>query len=342
MLGENGGGGGLKLKAAAAAGVLFSLAAMACLVYATPSLDDFSLENPYWNGLSWLRDLGVVEASHGYEALTEPGLNPMGVVVLIIGPDKPYSLEEASTLRAFMEKGGLLVLMDDFGSGNTLLQALGVEARFNGAVLRDPLFKDRDSRLAKAVEFKVSQYTRNLTALQLNHATYIDVDGGFKGLAYTSPFSYVDLNGNGARDEGESYGPFPVVAEASYGLGGLILVSDSSLFINSMRTRESNLLFFQNLVEGRVILLDAYHWKPSALSEMRERTRQALDSMKGLEVRIAFIVLAFLASFKVRVNLKGFMGLRFEDEVLEVSRLHPEWDLEALRRLKELRDRVEG
>jgi len=109
-----------------------------------------------------------------------------------------------------------------------------------------------------------------------------------------------------------------------------------------MRTRESNLLFFQNLVEGRVILLDAYHWKPSALSEMRERTRQALDSMKGLEVRIAFIVLAFLASFKVRVNLKGFMDLRFEDEVLEVSRLHPEWDLEALRRLKELRDRVEG
>jgi hypothetical protein len=67
-----------------------------------------------------------------------------------------------------------------------------------------------------------------------------------------------------------------------------------------------------------------------------------------VEVRIAFIALAFYAAFKVKVKVKvkvkrkGFMGLRLEDEVLEVSRLHPEWDLEALRRLKELRDRVEG
>ena len=67
-------------------------------------------------------------------------------------------------------------------------------------------------------------------------------------MAWSSPTSFIDSNGNGAKDAGENYGPFPVAAEYTVGDGSVRLVTDPSLIINSMQGQNDNIKFADYLM----------------------------------------------------------------------------------------------
>ena len=284
------------------------------LAYFYPSTADLGIDNPHWNGLSVLvRYYGVKVVS----SLSCEATDPLTSALLIVGPQKPFERGEVEAIRDFVREGGLLIVADDFGTGNQLLREMGLEVRLGGGLLLDPLRKYKDRALPKV-------RAGNLT-LVLNYATVIE-GGGFKALAYSSPYSFLDLNLNLKYDPGEPKGPFPVVAEIPYGLGKVVVISDASPFINSMLTLGDNREFLSELVGGRRAILDSSHWRASAISLFKRFLKTLRDSLRVPEVKYTLLGGALLSLYFLNLRVKR----RKINELEEVSKKHPEWDRRIL------------
>ncbi|MCC6050229.1 MAG: GldG family protein [Thermofilum sp.] len=273
-------GAGLALTLALTAATLALLTA----VY--PVNADFSPDNLYWNGMSSLKDLGAVAAS-----LAEAcALDPSEHALLLVGPSKPFTEADARAVESFLARGGLVVVADDFGTANQLLEAIGAPVRLTGSLLADPLFNLGAPQLPLAFW--------GGRRLALNYATTVNASacGECGILAESSAFSYLNLNGR--RDPGEPVGPFPVAVELRYGAGKLVVISDSSLFINSMLSREANRDFLQQLLASRKPVLVADRWEETPLTMAKELLRSAWRAASSPEVKYSLAALAFALSLE--------------------------------------------
>lgn len=211
------------------AGVIaYTAVAVALILWYYPSSTDFAISNPYWNGLSELtRGFSVrpLTLTDGFPAESQ------GTVLLVI-PSRPPQPSHLTFIKRYVETGGVLVLLDDFGSGNDILAFLGSEIRFSGQLLADPLFNLRNGRLPRILDIAPSPITQGVEGLILNHATVLTGIGESRGAALSSPVSYLDVNRNGRRDEGEPVGRLPVAGLEPIGEGYLIVVSDPSILVN--------------------------------------------------------------------------------------------------------------
>jgi hypothetical protein len=151
-------------------------------------------------------------------------------------------------IRRFVESGGVLILLDNFGSGNDVLMVLGSAIRFSGRLLADPLFNLKNSRLPRILDFAPSPLTVGVEELVFNHATVLTGISTIQAAATSSAVSYLALNATGQREEGASRGPFPVLALEPHKEGYVVVVSDSSILINSMLSQADNRRLFQNAV----------------------------------------------------------------------------------------------
>jgi len=318
--------------------LLLGLAASGLIVVgfaltASPT-DDFDLGNPHWNGLSKFNSKIDPTPFSEIGSLVSEGANPSGSVLFLIGPSKAFTKAEASAIKGFLKYGGIVILMDDYGSGNGLLAELSVQAYFTGDSMRDTLFRGKDSRLVKITDFKASFSTLNVSSLILNCATTLSISTQVKEsevLAYSTRFSYLDKNSNGLPDEGEPEGPFPVIARIDYGNGTLILISDSSLFINGMIDEADNDMFLMNLVTYRQVLVDISHWELSRLTLFKAALAEAYSIVGASEVKYTLLAAFAVLAFKIR-----WTHGKERSELEEVSRVHPEWNRELLEKLDQL------
>jgi len=292
------------------------------------------LKGPYWNSLS---DFKTFHNPTALSALT-PQIDAVASrsILFIIGPSKPFLEDEVSAVKGFLEAEGTVVLMDDYGSGNMLLEGLKVEARYKGVLLRDPLFRDRDSRLVKVIDFKNSLYLSNVTALAFNCGSVISGVDDSQVLAYSTDFSYLDWDGDGLPDEDEPVGPFPVIVQLDYGNGTIIIISDSSLFINSMLYSEDNIAFLEDLTMYKSVLIDESHWSRSSFTTIKYRLAEVYGWMKAGEVK--YPLAAFFIVLIFKVPWRGRMESR--DEIKEVLRVHPEWDENLIKTIKNWRNKI--
>lgn len=315
----------------------FSVAVLAIIgvAYAMPPTDDFGLENPFWNGCSKLDSRVSAVAVSDLERLSSVVLNPSDSVVLVLGPSQPFTEGEADGVRVFMEAGGRVVLAEDFGTGNDLLEKLGVEVRFSGLMMLDPLFKDRDSRVPKVLDFTSSTYTSGLSALTFNYATVlVDVEAEGRVLAYSTLFSYVSEDPNAAPED-VPVGSFPVMAEVKYSDGALVLISDSSVFINCMIDRDDNGVLLKNLVSGRGVYVDVSHWRPALLTQFKGVLAWVYGVAGVTEVK--YVLMGVVAVVIFRFRWRGREVKAERGEVEEALKGHSEWDRTLLERLKRLR-----
>ncbi len=245
--------------------VLVVAAGMTMLTMFSPvvsTTEDFSIFNTGWNGTSGLAvsvyETGKfvpsfrVEASGADVTVAELGfaeldLDPTSDAVAVIGPSQAFSSADGELMGAFVRAGGLLLVADDFGSGNSLLEGMGASSRFSGRLVMDLSF-EKKPEFPVCYDLRVDDLTRNVSALQLNYPSSISLGAGTVGSAYTSSASWLDTNGNLLRDEGEPWGPFPVVAKETMGAGTLVLLSDPSILINGMSGLLDNSLFADNLI----------------------------------------------------------------------------------------------
>jgi len=237
------------------------------VVWFFPSNEDFRTENPFWNGT---KDISSITQVSSLTSLSDLTSAPQGVALILI-PYLDFTPAELGELNSFVTKGGTLVLADDYGFGNQALEYLGIKARFSGQALLDPLFNYKNKWFPRIFHLTSSVVTTNITSLVLNHATCLINIETDNILALSSAFSFLDLNGNQAWDEDEPTGPLPVISHHNLGSGQIILVSDPSIFINSMETIESNYNFIQNAatITTSELLIDQSHLPPSSLHQTK-------------------------------------------------------------------------
>jgi len=246
------------------------------VVWFFPSNDDFRTENPFWNGI---RDISSNYAASPLHSLSDLPPSPLGTTLILI-PYLEFTSSELEQLNSFVTHGGTLVLADDYGYGNQILEHLGLKARFSGQILLDPLFNYNNKLLPRIYHLTPSSINTSTESLILNHATCLTDVEADSTLAQSSSFSFLDLNNDQTQDEDEPCGPLPVISRHNLGSGQIILISDPSIFINSMDAMEDNYTFIQNLmaINTSELLIDQSHLPTSNL----HGTKDLLADIRGM------------------------------------------------------------
>lgn len=305
-----------------------------------PSSYDFAPDNPLYNGLSSF--MSMYRAS--LAGLSDVDSLGPGSAVLVIGPGRSFTESQARVLRSYVERGGLLVVADDFGSGNSLLSYMGVNAGFDGRLLSDPVYMYRNQRLP-IVAINISG---SLYRVYLNYATVVRGEGGIC-IGYSSVFSYLDANLNGVRDSDEPWGPFCIAYRIRLGGGEVYVISDPSIFINAMISMGDNQRFLDALLSGKAIYVLTGYWISDRYSETRSLVIGFIYHLLLTPARylIAAGVAIISAIYIARIYRGGLeRGFRrgYEDLIDEIVSKHPDWDPGVLRKLARevLRDEGRG
>lgn len=290
-----------------------------------PALDDLMVENRQWNGLSeFYGEIKPVRV-HTSEGIGRLGSNS---TLFIVGPSRSFSADNIEAVERFLRGGGRVVLADDFGSGNQLLEGLGLDTRFSGELLLDSVFYKSVPEFPRMLNFT----TFDVEEAVLNYATVL-VDGDdLVVLEVSSPLSYLNVTGEIVPAS------YPVLGWVSYGEGRLYLLSDSSMFINTMIDEPYNRVLLERMVRGKAYV-DTSHTVPSRLLTVKWFIDDLYDTLDGS-------VLLYLVILGVSIGLYyGDHSDPREFEVGEVEKVlsrFPEWDRERLEWLMEQRSLSDG
>ncbi len=300
--------------------------ALSTTVPVIKSSAEFSMLNPDWNGCSefakMLNGRGkIIPLIYPFNSAGVGGLHG---TVLIIGSDVGYSTIEVDELKAFLENGGTVLIADDFGTGNELLEKLGLKARFSKIPVKD-IFYSKRMEFPVVVRIEDPELAIGVERLVLNIPSAIM---GLEGEAFSSRVSVV----------GRSMKSYPVLAEVSYGRGKIILLSDPGVLINDMQ--DENRRFVENLVQTLpppYYYDEAHHSDFNPYSLATVYIHRELDRGKAFQV---FLVV-FLMALLVETGMAGRMMRslpRKKRNLFEELEDIPEWvDRKILERmLKEM------
>ena len=302
---------------------------------------DFSIYNTGWNGCSYLAvktyesgsfvpnlelaQGGAMEVTQ--RDFTTFQVDPRETSMVFIGPDKPFGSAQAAFVHDFLEQGGRVLLADDFGSGNTLLDRLQTNSSFRNLSLFDLSF-EKSPDFPVIFDLTPHNITQGVDLLLLNHPTALRADANATILANSSLASWLD---GGARSR------YPVISIESYGEGELILLSDPSLLINSMRDRKDNGIFSSNLFaylsqDNRRVIFDESQRDMNLVFSLLFDYNPPSDGTVILLVAGAFVATTLLM-LPIDYGTLSHYPLRFfkkrepeEDLVEKVLKENPDWD----------------
>ncbi|MBN1539976.1 MAG: hypothetical protein JW939_07515 [Candidatus Thermoplasmatota archaeon] len=334
---------------------------------------DFSIYNTGWNGCSRLgKDtystgsfIPTIDLSASSEervvhsSFSEIGsdIRPSRSSLLIIGPDISFSREEGEFAHEFLSEGGLVLLADDFGTGNELLSYLNTTTRFSGRMMLDLSYM-KSSKFSVTTEFFPHEVTRNLTMLLMNMPSTVVPSTKAFPVINSSKTSWLSLDGNERWDEDDPSGPFPILTIEKYGRGILAVLSEPSLLINQMRKEMDNGIFVQNLLgfisDGRdSVMIDESHRDLTNPVQVTNSFVASLDLHQKVGIMIALTIVFLVMSTELPRMLMGSVRKLIDRLLSEkpdgpgdaraplemVMERHPDWDRAELERL--IRD-IEG
>jgi len=256
-----------------------------------PVNDDFAVENPLWNGIRNISEVHEIQPLNSLSNL--PAIATGATLVLI--PYSEFTEEELGEVYRFVMDGGRLILADDYGYGNQVLEPMDIDTRFSGQVLIDPLIYHSNQYFPVISHFATDPLTVDTENLVLNHATGLINVPDDNIIASSSSFSFLDLNDNGERDDNEPAESLPVISRCELGDGEVILLSDPSLFINIMGQLQDNRCFIKNITApGDSLYIDQSHLSLSELHYSKDLLRRALDAMKNPAVTAGLLAIALV------------------------------------------------
>ncbi|MCD6483912.1 MAG: DUF4350 domain-containing protein [Candidatus Odinarchaeota archaeon] len=233
------------------------------------NIPKLSVENTTWEGCSNLKEQ-LIERNYEVKQLITSiyalkRINYNGVLV-ILGPRSPYPLDEAKVIKEFVSGGGVLILSDDFGAGNSLGDLFGIH--FSQYALIDSLHFERNPKFPVVTDFGNSSITNGVSRLVLNEPSALITYPSGTILAQSSSTSWIDsIPDNKWEAASELKGPLPIAILVQYGKGYIVAISDPSIFINDMLKLGDNLKFALNLfswavniVKDKVIVFDETHF----------------------------------------------------------------------------------
>ncbi|MBT9145555.1 MAG: hypothetical protein DDT40_01795 [candidate division WS2 bacterium] len=285
--------------------LLVTVALLSIVIWYFPSIEDFLVDNPFWNGLKDLTNTHNIRSIYSLAELPEEAQNTS----LIFIPYLKLTENELEQISTFLKNGGTLIVADDFGYGNQILQHLQLKVRFSRSMLLDPLFSYKNSIFPRISNFSKHPITGDVQNILLNHPTILLNVLPENNLASSSLFSYLDLNDNELPNENEPLGPFPVMALYPLHRGKVIIISDPSIFINTMINREDNNILIKNLLKiNTLTIFSQSHLPLSLLPDMKlllQDIRKILQSPLGtLSLIVVIFSISLLPLFFRRRNVK--------------------------------------
>jgi hypothetical protein len=228
-------------------------------VWYYPTIQSYMESNRMWNGI---KDFSNTFETQNIESFNGLSNKPEDEVLVSI-PYEEYSTDDLYEMGSFLNNGHTILLMDDFGYGNTLLAYLGATIRFSHELLLDPLFCYKNPAMPRITDFAPEIIENNIDVIVLNHASTLDNVTSAEKLAWSSGDSFLDSDNNGVYSDGETKGPFAIAAEIQVGQGHLLLMSDPSIMINAMVERDDNYGFIRYLTsfkeETPALIIDQQH-----------------------------------------------------------------------------------
>ncbi|MFP4641261.1 MAG: DUF4350 domain-containing protein [Dehalococcoidia bacterium] len=264
-----------------------------CILF-FPTVQDFMIGNSLWNGLAHFSQEHKATTVDSSREL--PELSQEKTFVSI--PYRPYNEDELERVERFVVEGGRLLLMDDFGEGNQVLEYFGVSTRFSGDILLDPLFCYKNPQLPRVTDFADSVEQSGVQAIVLNHATVLTGTNQTQVLAWSSDKSFLDIDRDEQESNADPKGPFPIAAKLKMGEGEIILLSDPSILINSMISKDDNRLFLQHLIgyntEEGSISVDRAHLEKSRLDESQLFLTRVQKIFSNSPAALGLVALVFV------------------------------------------------
>ena len=254
--------------------VFVSLAA----IWFYPSVQAFMASNTMWNGINKFSKEFNVQNIDSFAALPVAPKQD----VLIAVPYIPYTTDELAQMKQFVENGGKLVMMDDFGYGNSFLEYAGIPARFDNTPLLDPLFNYKNEYFPRILDFNESVTGSGIKVIAFNHGTALSGVSQSQALAWSSSMSFLDTNQNGNLDPGETQGPFVVAASISLGEGTVDLVSDSSMIMNAAAGSNDNNAFVNYLMTSNGTPAKVLFDRSQVTKSPLDASKIQLDNMRGV------------------------------------------------------------
>lgn len=285
-----------------------------------PALDDMWVENPNWNGLSefykTVEPVRIRSSSELLDSGFESG------ILYIVGPSRGFSDVDIESIRLYLIGGGTVVLLDDFGTGNQLLEGLGLGTRFSGELLLDSVFFDPVPEFPRLLNFSFV----GVSEVVLNYGTTLSLGERAHVLQQSSPLSYIETS------EGIIAGTYPVVAEIPFGDEGLlILISDSSVWLNSMIDRADNRVLLDVISNGGS-MIDIGHSYPTNLLAFQWWLEDLYQFLGVAEIRYGLALVLVFLIFRIKYTSPQEEEV---DPVREVLNEHPDWNKEQLEWLLE-------
>lgn len=211
----------------------------------------FAAFNQNWDGTSELRttatDVGsepvIVQNTTRYDAYAQND------VAFVLAPEQRYGDADRRRVRAFVERGGTLVVAEREGApGHALLEGIGADARPNGTVLRDARRHYRSPAFPVAENVSEQPLVDGVESVTMNHGTAVEPNGATV-LVTSSETAYLDADADSSLSENETLAAYPIVTVESIGSGRVVVVGDPSVFINVMQAETNNDAFTAALLE---------------------------------------------------------------------------------------------
>ncbi|ADG13903.1 conserved hypothetical protein [Methanocaldococcus infernus ME] len=251
----------------------------------------YSVFNKKWNGCfefgKLLYHLGNIK----------PIINPYSMykfnsdgVLIIIAPDIDYSDEEINIIKNFLESGGILILADDTGKVNKLLEKLNIKEKIINKEVKD-LFYYKNCNLVIC--------RSPFGNVVFNYPSYINSkEGDIKTSIVTSKILMKKIN---------------------YGEGEVILISDPDIFINGMYKYNKDFLknFFKQF-EGRTFYIDELHHSSFSLYDVGVVYIQNQVSNETKFLIFTVLVIGSYILSNIRLDLSRF--LRKKIDLKEVAK----------------------
>ncbi len=260
-----------------------------------PSAQDLATANNMWNGIRKTTSELHAETITSLDDLPDVPQN----AVLIAIPNRDYSDADMDRMKQFVENGGKLLLMDDYGYGNRILSHMGTGIVFAAQPLLDPLFCYQNQQMPRVTDFSSRLQEQGIHVITLDRATVLSNVDASETIAWSSPYSFLDLNDDGSWQDGEPKGPFPVAAEFRVGSGTVEIVACPAMMINSLYQRDDNLAFLKYLTGSEAgtekVLVDGSHMTTNPLDVSKVRLLEIRQMLKNPYTVLGILLLVFLA-----------------------------------------------
>ncbi|WP_306059821.1 DUF4350 domain-containing protein [Natronococcus wangiae] len=339
--------------------LLFALAivvGITALIAASTSTAAFGPYNPSWDGTDDFREVIETDDSVEGELVRETSryeeVPANGTTSIVIAPEESYDAEEAARVQQFVEDGGTLIVLENFGTeGDTLLADIGADARTDGRVVLDERHYDRGPAMPVATGVKNHSRTAGVDQLTLNHATAIEPNGATV-LVETSDYAYLGDSADAELDDEAELDSYPVATVEDVGDGKVVVVGDPSIAINAMYDEPDNAAFLQRqYADEERVLFDATHTgevPPLMGAVLMLRDLPALQALLGL---LAIAAVAggarrplgpVLEAIRARTSRsRGASALPSaeqarlsnDERAAYLRERHPDWDEERIQRI---------